>query len=272
MIGGNPAGRFAWHSPISGPPPYTSTRLMVPESDEAAFREFRPGTTRRLPFWRTGTSGAPLPWPCDCWEIGRMQRMPSSTRFSDSTRAARRLPVPLAAQHLVLPHPHQHVHRRVAPRPADGFPGWPGVPAAETPDRVLAERERDRLLRAGSGDHSRRGADRHHVVLRRGRTYQEIGAIRGISENTVKTHLRRGRAQAQAGRSARSRGGSSVKTLTGRPRRNQAANRDAGGETWLPRGLPPPRSACHTWRGESWTRSTFSSIDRLDGTPRTGWS
>jgi RNA polymerase sigma-70 factor, ECF subfamily len=65
---------------------------------------------------------------------------------------------------------------------------------ADTPDRALAERERDRLLRAALATVPVEARIVVTLHYGEGRTYQEIGAIRGISVNTVKTHLRRGRA------------------------------------------------------------------------------
>jgi RNA polymerase sigma-70 factor (ECF subfamily) len=65
---------------------------------------------------------------------------------------------------------------------------------ADTPDRVLAERERDRLLRAALATIPVEARIVITLYYGEGRPYQEIGAIRGISVNTVKTHLRRGRA------------------------------------------------------------------------------
>lgn len=64
----------------------------------------------------------------------------------------------------------------------------------ETPDRVLAERERDRLLRAALATIPVEARIVITLYYGEGRTYQDIGAIRGISVHTVKTHLRRGRA------------------------------------------------------------------------------
>jgi RNA polymerase sigma-70 factor, ECF subfamily len=64
----------------------------------------------------------------------------------------------------------------------------------ETPDRVLVERERDRLLRAALATIPIEARIVITLYYGEERTYQEIGAIRGISVNTVKTHLRRGRA------------------------------------------------------------------------------
>jgi RNA polymerase sigma-70 factor (ECF subfamily) len=78
-------------------------------------------------------------------------------------------------------------------RPTDSLDGL-DLSVADTPDRVLAERERDRLLRAALATIPVEARIVITLYYGEGRTYQEIGAIRGISVNTVKTHLRRGRA------------------------------------------------------------------------------
>ncbi len=67
-------------------------------------------------------------------------------------------------------------------------------PTADTPERALVRREQEALLHAALA--SVPVEARIVLTLHYGdrRTYQEIGAIRGISVNTVKTHLQRGRA------------------------------------------------------------------------------
>ena len=67
-------------------------------------------------------------------------------------------------------------------------------PTHDTPERALVRREQDALLQtalAAVPVEARIALTLHYGDRR---TYQEIGAIRGISVNTVKTHLRRGRA------------------------------------------------------------------------------
>jgi len=107
--------------------------------------EFRRENARRLPSWWSGISGAPSRWLCDCWEVGRMPRMPSSRRFYDSTRAGLRI-IPLAVNtwfYRILTNACIDELRRVRPlRPLDGLE----LPAPDTPDRSLARRERDTLL------------------------------------------------------------------------------------------------------------------------------
>jgi RNA polymerase sigma-70 factor (ECF subfamily) len=61
------------------------------------------------------------------------------------------------------------------------------------PDRSLAKRERDTLLQASLATVPVEARIALTLYYGDGRTYREIGAIRGISVNTVKTHLRRGR-------------------------------------------------------------------------------
>jgi RNA polymerase sigma-70 factor (ECF subfamily) len=65
--------------------------------------------------------------------------------------------------------------------------------SADRPDHRLEQAERDRILHGAL----RTVPVEARIVLTLyygdGRSYREIGAIRGISVNTVKTHLRRGR-------------------------------------------------------------------------------
>ena len=81
--------------------------------------------------------------------------------------------------------------RRVRPlRPLEGLE----LPASDTPDRSLARRERDTLLQTALASVPLEARIALTLYYGDERTYQEIGTIRGISVNTVKTHLRRGRA------------------------------------------------------------------------------
>lgn len=81
--------------------------------------------------------------------------------------------------------------RRLRPaRPVDGLE----VPAAETPERDLIRREQCALLHAGMATVPVEARIVLTLYYADGRSYREIAAIRGIAVNTVKTHLRRGRA------------------------------------------------------------------------------
>jgi RNA polymerase sigma-70 factor (ECF subfamily) len=77
-------------------------------------------------------------------------------------------------------------------RPLLPLDGWAEA-SAERPDAPLERSERDRLL----GNALLTLPPEARIVLTLyygdGRSYGEIAAIRGISVNTVKTHLRRGR-------------------------------------------------------------------------------
>lgn len=66
-------------------------------------------------------------------------------------------------------------------------------PPADRPDDSLERAERDRLLHAALATVPVEARIVLILYYGDGRTYQEIGAIRGTSVNTVKTHLRRGR-------------------------------------------------------------------------------
>ncbi len=66
-------------------------------------------------------------------------------------------------------------------------------PAAERPDDSLERAERDRLLHEALATVPVEARIVLTLYYGDGQTYQEIGAIRGTSVNTVKTHLRRGR-------------------------------------------------------------------------------
>jgi RNA polymerase sigma-70 factor, ECF subfamily len=66
--------------------------------------------------------------------------------------------------------------------------------AADTPERALVRREQEALLNAGLAAVPVEARIVLTLYYGEGRTYHEIAAIRGITANTVKTHLRRGRA------------------------------------------------------------------------------
>ncbi len=66
-------------------------------------------------------------------------------------------------------------------------------PSAHGPDHRLELAERDRLLHAALATVPMEARIVLTLYYADGRSYREIGAIRGISVNTVKTHLRRGR-------------------------------------------------------------------------------
>lgn len=78
--------------------------------------------------------------------------------------------------------------RPIAPLDGQEFP------AGDTPERALVRREQDALLEAALAAVPVEARIVLTLYYGDERTYQEIGAIRGISVNTVKTHLRRGRA------------------------------------------------------------------------------
>jgi RNA polymerase sigma-70 factor, ECF subfamily len=67
------------------------------------------------------------------------------------------------------------------------------VQATDAPDKDLEVAERNRLLRRALADVPVEARIVLTLYYGDGRSYREIGAIRGVSENTVKTHLRRGR-------------------------------------------------------------------------------
>jgi RNA polymerase sigma-70 factor, ECF subfamily len=64
----------------------------------------------------------------------------------------------------------------------------------DTPERALVRREQEALLQAGLAAVPVEARIVLTLYYGEGRTYREIAAIRGIAVNTVKTHLRRGRA------------------------------------------------------------------------------
>lgn len=65
---------------------------------------------------------------------------------------------------------------------------------ANTPERALIRREQNALLQAGLAAVPVEARIVLTLYYGEGRTYREIAAIRGTAVNTVKTHLRRGRA------------------------------------------------------------------------------
>jgi len=65
--------------------------------------------------------------------------------------------------------------------------------ATDAPDRDLEVVERDRLLHSALAEVPVEARIVLTLYYGDGRTYREIGSIRGVSVNTVKTHLRRGR-------------------------------------------------------------------------------
>lgn len=77
-------------------------------------------------------------------------------------------------------------------RPLMPLAEWDG-PSVEWPDGALERSERDRLLHGALAAVPPEARIVLTLYYGDGRSYGEIGAIRGISVNTVKTHLRRGR-------------------------------------------------------------------------------
>jgi RNA polymerase sigma-70 factor, ECF subfamily len=65
--------------------------------------------------------------------------------------------------------------------------------ATDAPDRDLEVAERDRLLHSALSEVPVEARIALTLYYGDGRSYREIGSIRGVSVNTVKTHLRRGR-------------------------------------------------------------------------------
>jgi RNA polymerase sigma-70 factor (ECF subfamily) len=77
-------------------------------------------------------------------------------------------------------------------RPLVPLEEWDGL-SSERPDRTLERSERGRLLQSALATIATEARIVLTLYYGDGRSYQEIGAIRGVSVNTVKTHLRRGR-------------------------------------------------------------------------------
>jgi len=69
---------------------------------------------------------------------------------------------------------------------------WDGR-SAERPDQSLERSERAQMLQSALATVPPEARTILTLYYGDGRSYQEIGAIRGVSVNTVKTHLRRGR-------------------------------------------------------------------------------
>lgn len=66
-------------------------------------------------------------------------------------------------------------------------------PSVERPDHTLERSEREQVLHAALATVPLEARIVLTLYYGDGKSYREIGAIRGISVNTVKTHLRRGR-------------------------------------------------------------------------------
>lgn len=81
--------------------------------------------------------------------------------------------------------------RRTRPMP---LPDDLELPSGNAPDRIFDRQERERLLRTALAAVPVEARIVLTLYYGDERSYREIGAIRGISVNTVKTHLRRGRA------------------------------------------------------------------------------
>ena len=77
-------------------------------------------------------------------------------------------------------------------RPLMPLEEWDGC-STERPDRTLERSEREQLLQSALATIPAEARTVLILYYGDGRSYQEIGAIRGVSVNTVKTHLRRGR-------------------------------------------------------------------------------
>jgi RNA polymerase sigma-70 factor (ECF subfamily) len=77
-------------------------------------------------------------------------------------------------------------------RPLIPLEEWDG-PSVERSDHIVEQSERDRLLHAALATVPPEAWIVLALYYGDGKRYHEIGAIRGISVNTVKTHLRRGR-------------------------------------------------------------------------------
>jgi RNA polymerase sigma-70 factor (ECF subfamily) len=78
------------------------------------------------------------------------------------------------------------------------------LPAAGTPEHTALDRERQRCLRAALAEVPTEARIVLTLYYGDGKSYRQIGEIRGVSVNTVKTHLRRGRLALQ--RALRARG------------------------------------------------------------------
>ena len=67
------------------------------------------------------------------------------------------------------------------------------IPSAETPERTAMDRERQQSLQGALALVPTEARIVLTLYYGDGKSYREIGEIRGVSVNTVKTHLRRGR-------------------------------------------------------------------------------
>ena len=67
------------------------------------------------------------------------------------------------------------------------------IPGAENPERSAMNHERQRCLQAALTEVPTEARIVLTLYYGDGKSYREIGQIRGVSVNTVKTHLRRGR-------------------------------------------------------------------------------
>ena len=92
-------------------------------------------------------------------------------------------------------------------RPLIPLEEWDGL-SVERPDRTLERSEREHLLQSALATIPTEARTVLTLYYGDGRTYQEIGAIRGVSVNTVKTHLRRGRSALRKALRARGADGS----------------------------------------------------------------
>jgi RNA polymerase sigma-70 factor (ECF subfamily) len=92
------------------------------------------------------------------------------------------------------------LRRRRPTAPAEAL----DLPVAETPEHTALHRERRQSLQAALAEVPTEARIVLTLYYGDGKSYREIGEIRGISVNTVKTHLRRGRLALQ--RALRARG------------------------------------------------------------------
>ena len=140
-------GILEWHSPFSGPPPYTSTRLMVPESDEAAFKRVQAGD--HTAFAVLADRYQRRAFAVALRLLGNRADAEDAVQHAFlrlyESRAAYRSRWRLNTWfYRILTNTCIDQLRRARPTASlDGL----DFSTADTPDRVLAERERDRLLR-----------------------------------------------------------------------------------------------------------------------------
>jgi RNA polymerase sigma-70 factor, ECF subfamily len=81
------------------------------------------------------------------------------------------------------------LRRRRPTEPVEGS----DLPGAETPEQTAMDRERQQSLQAALAEVPTEARIVLTLYYGDGKSYREIGEIRGVSVNTVKTHLRRGR-------------------------------------------------------------------------------